>query len=848
MSCVSSQEVGHYGPVSLRDWWTCLTTIQIDNFSSLRIETAILPIAARLGLSLFLLAGLVLPVAARAQVSFTGNSAKQNFGTVPIGSVSAGHSLSFSIPSGTTVGSVAVVTTGVLNMDFMSAPGGTCTAQVYSSSTSCTVTVQFAPTAAGMRKGAVVFYSRLNRGTVLGRVSLYGVGTGPQIAFGPGVVSPVVPIGPGMELQNPIAAALNAAGDLFILDSDSDPNKYRLVKAPANGGNATTIDATVNGVGLYLPSCIAVDGAGNLFVGEFYGRVVEVPTGGDPATAISPTVNGVAMNFPSGLAVDKSGDLYISDFMNSRVLKVPADGGAATAIEPTVNGNPLNDPHGLAVDAAGNLYIADLGNDRVVMIPAGGGAATAIEPTVNGIGLQNPEGVAVDGAGDLFVADNVNHRVVEVPASGGAAIAIDPIWYDGGLGEVSGVAVNSGGDLFIVEAGTEGSHTIVEKVLRSQPPVFNFPLLTSVGATDTIDGTHSVQAVNVGNAALKLAALVYPVDFPEVNDDSAACTSSTTLSAGQECGLSFAFAPVDHGALSESVMLTDNALNVAGAQQLIVLTGIGEEQAVMRSPAPGSLLPGPTVTFTWSPATGSVSWYFLSLGSTGAGSRNIYNSGDRTATSWTATGVPTNGETIYARLTTNFNGVWLYSDYIYTAATQATLISPAPRTVLSGPTVIFTWTAGTGAMGYTVWLGSTGVGSNNISDRRETATSDSFAGLPTNGETIYARLYTNFNGTEAHADYTYTAAQQATLISPAGPLLQGAAILFRWSEGNGATGYTILVGNRGPGSSNLIDSAQSRVRLAVLGRLPAKGETIYTRLSTDFNGVEAYTDYVFERR
>ena len=161
---------------------------------------------------------------------------------------------------------------------------------------------------------------------------------------------------------------------------------------------------------------------------------------------------------------------------------------------------------------------------------------------------------------------------------------------------------------------------------------------------------------------------------------------------------------------------------------------------------------------------------------------------------------------------------------------------------------MFSWTAGTGAAGYTLWLGSTGVGSNNISDRRETATSDSFAGLPTNGETIYVRLYTNFNGTEAHTDYTYTAAQKAALISPAGSLLQGPAILFRWTEGNGASGYKILVGNRGAGSSNLIDSGQSTVRSAVIGKLPAKGETIYARLSTDFNGVEAYTDYIFEAR
>jgi hypothetical protein len=119
--------------------------------------------------------------------------------------------------------------------------------------------------------------------------------------------------------------------------------------------------------------------------------------------------------------------------------------------------------------------------------------------------------------------------------------------------------------------------------------------------------------------------------------------------------------------------------------------------------------------------------------------------------------------------------------------------------------------------------------------------------LPTNGEKIYARLYTNFNGVQSHADYTFTAAKQAELISPAaGTLLQGPAISFTWTKGAGATGYSFLVGTRGAGSSDLYIAKQSNARSAVIGRLPANGEKIYARLSTDFNGVEAYTDYIFE--
>jgi hypothetical protein len=56
--------------------------------------------------------------------------------------------------------------------------------------------------------------------------------------------------------------------------------------------------------------------------------------------------------------------------------------------------------------------------------------------------------------------------------------------------------------------------------------------------------------------------------------------------------------------------------------------------------------------------TGTGSHYQLWLGSTGAGLNNLYSSGVLTGTSTAAISLPANGETIYARLYTNFNGKW----------------------------------------------------------------------------------------------------------------------------------------------------------------------------------------------
>jgi hypothetical protein len=59
--------------------------------------------------------------------------------------------------------------------------------------------------------------------------------------------------------------------------------------------------------------------------------------------------------------------------------------------------------------------------------------------------------------------------------------------------------------------------------------------------------------------------------------------------------------------------------------------------------------------------------YYLSIGSTGVGSSNLYNSGWRNETSQAVTGLPTNGETLYVRLSTDFGGTVVHNDYTYTA-------------------------------------------------------------------------------------------------------------------------------------------------------------------------------------
>jgi hypothetical protein len=112
-------------------------------------------------------------------------------------------------------------------------------------------------------------------------------------------------------------------------------------------------------------------------------------------------------------------------------------------------------------------------------------------------------------------------------------------------------------------------------------------------------------------------------------------------------------------------------VSYAGAGNFLPTNSAPFDQTVnqvpsLTTPTPGSTLTGSTVTFSWSPGSGTAG-YQLWIGTTGAGSSNIYNSGGIFATSAAVTNLPINGGAVYARLYSKINNAWVFTDYTYTA-------------------------------------------------------------------------------------------------------------------------------------------------------------------------------------
>jgi streptogramin lyase len=283
-------------------------------------------------------------LAAMAWASAEGAEAR-NFGTIPVGTTSPALCVTFLFTTEGTLGSKpAVVTQGIPDLDFKLAEGGTLGAGFRCHpGQSGTVKVTFTPQHPGPRYGAVNLADA--SGNLMATVCLQGAGSGPQVAFLPGVATRI-----GSGFCVPIGVAVDAGGNVFLADTYNN----RVVKATPSGGTYTQTTAVS---GSFRPVAIALDGGGNLYIydtaGDDYdGRILKETLSEGRYTE---TIVASRCGQRGAMAVDADGNLCVADTDHGKVVKYTLANGAYTRTELA---SGFADPNAIAVDASGNLYFA----------------------------------------------------------------------------------------------------------------------------------------------------------------------------------------------------------------------------------------------------------------------------------------------------------------------------------------------------------------------------------------------------------------------------------------------------------------------------------------------------------
>jgi hypothetical protein len=278
---------------------------------------------------------------------------------------------------------------------------------------------------------------------------------------------------------------------------------------------------------------------------------------------------------------------------------------------------------------------------------------------------------------------------------------------------------------------------------------------------------------------------------------------------------------------------------------------------VITTPPPGSTLSGSSVTFVWTAGAGA-SAYWLVVGSTSGGD-DYYSSGNLgNVLTATVNGLPTNGSTLYVTLYSLIAGVWAPNAYTYTALSAAAggvITTPTPGSTLSGSSVTFGWTAGTGASAYWLVVGSTAGGDDYYSSGNLgnvlTATVN---GLATNGSTIYVILYSAISGVWSSNGYTYTAINGSgpgggaggVITTPTpGSTLSGSSMTFNWAAGASASGYWLVVGSTAGGDNYYSSGNLGNALTATVSGLPTNSSTVYVTLYSVIAGAWVGNGYTY---
>ncbi|MFZ0305416.1 MAG: PASTA domain-containing protein, partial [Terracidiphilus sp.] len=489
-------------------------------------------------------------VTMNAAESVSASFAQGSFGGVnvctggsPSGCTGTSQTVTFNFTASTTVNSVQVVTQGATGLDFQEA-SDTCSGNTFSSGLSCTVTVNFTPTAPGLRLGAASLLD--GSGNVLLTQLVSGIGQGPAAALSPGNQTTVTAV----DMNYPVGVALDGAGDLYIANYGSSNRAGYVLKVTPGGVQTTVLSAYTSAPGQApAPVGVAVDGAGDLFIVDLYlPYAVELTPSGVQTTV------GSGLNYPIGIALDGAGDVFIGDQNNKRVVEVTSGG-----VQTTVPFTGLQQPWGVAVDTAGDVFVGDGGNQSLSIPPSvqkitPGGVQTVVPTT----GLGQPYDISVDAAGDVYIADAPNGRVLEVTPSGVQTLANPVI-----LNYPSGLTVNAEGDLFI---GDQGVQTVYE--VNSSTPLVSFDTGEDYQSQDT-----PLTVQNVGNQPL--TGTVGPVSGEYIYEDLAnSSCNSFTLAPAASCVNNYYSDPTTLGLYSGTAQATDNSLNGSPATQTISFTGL----------------------------------------------------------------------------------------------------------------------------------------------------------------------------------------------------------------------------------------------------------------------------------
>ncbi|HVX09783.1 MAG TPA: NHL repeat-containing protein [Pirellulales bacterium] len=190
---------------------------------------------------------------------------------------------------------------------------------------------------------------------------------------------------------------------------------------------------------LNAPRCVAVDGKGQLYVGDSATReVYRFDDAGQP----QPLTEG-KIGIPMGIAVTGDGDLLVSDLEIHCIWKVARSGDMPT-VEKYAD---VAAPTGVWLDEENRLWVVSRANNALLRVTAD----KKVEVVVTGRAFEFPNAVVVDREGTAYVSDGYAKAIWRLAPKGKPAkwVSGEPLVHPVGLAW-------RGDDLLVVDPRANG--------------------------------------------------------------------------------------------------------------------------------------------------------------------------------------------------------------------------------------------------------------------------------------------------------------------------------------------------------------------------------------------------------
>ncbi len=344
----------------------------------------------------------------------------------------------------------------------------------------------------------------------------------------PGVPGSADGTGSAARFEFPYGVAVDSSGNVYVADSGNDTIRQitptGVVTTLAGlAGNQGSADGMGSAARFNLPTGVAVDNSGNVYVADYNNFTIRKVTPAGVVTTLAGfagswggadgTGSDARFNQPSGVAVDSQGNVYVADDFNFTIRKITPAGVASTlAGLPGIRGSSDGTgsaarflyPFGVAVDSGGYLYVADSSNDTIRQITPGGlvttlagspGLGGSADGTGSAARFNLPYAVAVDSSGNVYVADWNNITVRKVTPAGVATTLAGLAGYPGsadGTGGAArfraptGVAVDSAGNVYVADCNNHRISKGVPLAVPQPPQVLVQPQSLTMAAGGSV--------------------------------------------------------------------------------------------------------------------------------------------------------------------------------------------------------------------------------------------------------------------------------------------------------------------------------------------------------------------------